>query len=262
MNEINYDDILHVLTGNAGDELKKAVLERVAADPEWKREYIRIKNSLSVASTRHPMPDADLQAMYDAFRPAAPTRRNRLILPGRWMAYAAVFVVLLIAGLLARQYLTGDASVTRSEVVTARGQQSRVVLPDKSEVLLNFDSKLSYDSRYGSRNREVIMEGQAFFDIAKNRKLPFRIKTGMVELAVLGTSFDVNAYPDYDRVQVSVYTGAVEMKVSGHKQLTLTLKAGEIIMSGSLTAACPVEAGDSIQAAFDRLGTVGARFVK
>jgi len=227
MSELNYDDILHVLTGNSSGELKKAVLQRVHADPEWMREYIRIKNALSVSSTSHTMPESDVEAMYERLHQGKKVPATRLWPLRRWLPYAAVAAVVLITGLLVQQYLAGRESVTVSEVLTARGQQSRVVLPDKSEVLLNFASRLTYDSRFGSNNRELNLEGQAFFEVTKNKKLPFRVKAGMVQLEVLGTSFDVNSYPDNQGVLVAVYTGTVEMKVSGHPQLAMTLQAGE-----------------------------------
>ena len=86
-----------------------------------------------------------------------------------------------------------------------------VVLPDSSTVWLNSGTTLTYRDNLSENKREVILNGQAFFDVAENEDSPFTVQSGDFVVSVTGTSFDVNAYPESGVVSVALESGKVEL---------------------------------------------------
>lgn len=104
------------------------------------------------------------------------------------------------------------------EVINPRGQRSRVVLPDSSEVFLGAGSKLKFPERFASKTREISLEGEAFFQVTKNPNKPFIIHTGTVQTRVLGTSFRIEAFKGAP-LTVSVATGKVRVDDYANHQM-------------------------------------------
>lgn len=106
---------------------------------------------------------------------------------------------------------------------TAAGEKLRLTLPDRSEVIVNSLSTISFSSDFGSRNRDIALEGEAFFTVFPDKNLPFKVKTGPVVTTALGTTF--NAYARDEGVKISLAEGKVN--VTKEKQV-LTLRPGEM----------------------------------
>ena len=96
---------------------------------------------------------------------------------------------------------------------TTRGQKSTITLTDGSQVRLNSESSLIYPERFEENVRSIQLVGEAFFDVARDENRPFIIKSGEVTTTVLGTSFNVSAFPDED-IEVTVATGKVKVSPS------------------------------------------------
>jgi transmembrane sensor len=90
-------------------------------------------------------------------------------------------------------------------------KKERVMLPDGSLVYLNTGSTISYSDDFGTHDREVELKGEGFFDVKHNAAKPFRVHSSDVTVKVLGTAFNVNAYPDKKDVTVTVARGLVEV---------------------------------------------------
>jgi ferric-dicitrate binding protein FerR (iron transport regulator) len=142
-----------------------------------------------------------------------------------WLGSAAAAIAVLV---FAAWWIFGREITPQSLAVSTTLNESRSVsLPDGSKVVLNENSQLSYS--YAGKNREVQLVGEAFFEVSKDPKHPFVIHTGEVQTKVLGTSFNVRAYPDEEKVKVSVKTGTVEVSNTGansQKTKPLILLAG------------------------------------
>ncbi|NJB71076.1 ferric-dicitrate binding protein FerR (iron transport regulator) [Saonia flava] len=102
---------------------------------------------------------------------------------------------------------------------TAWGQKLTVTLPDGTSIKLNSGSVIKFPEKFDERTREVELNGEAFFDVAKDLNKPFIIKSGSLSTKVLGTSFNVNAYPDSERIAVTVASGKV--KISSKNRNTI-----------------------------------------
>lgn len=92
------------------------------------------------------------------------------------------------------------------------GQKSKVYLPDGSSVTLNADSKLKYNkSGFGISHRELFLEGEGFFEVFKNKKTPFKVRSNSLVTTALGTSFNIKAYP-LENIKVQLATGIVKVE--------------------------------------------------
>ncbi|HVV02934.1 MAG TPA: FecR family protein, partial [Puia sp.] len=101
------------------------------------------------------------------------------------------------------------AGLTKS--TTERSEYKYLLLPDSTQVWLNASSTLEFPEHFRTNKREVTLSGEAYFDVRHSEKTPFIIHTGKVSTTVLGTSFNIKAYPDRQHIIVSVSTGKVKV---------------------------------------------------
>ncbi|MCW3467893.1 FecR family protein [Chitinophaga nivalis] len=100
----------------------------------------------------------------------------------------------------------------RNEVITKNGSKTSLILPDGTSVVLNACSRLQYDAnRFLSGKREVVLTGEAYFDVKQDPSHPFMIKAGQVNIRVLGTVFNVKAYTEDATVETTLLSGKVEV---------------------------------------------------
>lgn len=95
-----------------------------------------------------------------------------------------------------------------------KGGQYQVTLPDGTKVWLNAASELKYPVRFSGNIREVEVNGEAFFEVAENKAKPFRVLTRNQVVDVLGTSFNINSYPEETAVKTTLITGAAQVSVA------------------------------------------------
>jgi ferric-dicitrate binding protein FerR (iron transport regulator) len=168
--------------------------------------------------------------------------------------YAAIIILAFGAGMAAMYYArpepdgagtdADEAAVFFTEYTVPYGSKSMIVLPDSSSIWMNAGSKLRYSSAFNQTEREVYIEGEAYFKVARNEDKPFFVKTSAVTLKVLGTSFNVKAYPEENSVETTVETGSVQMlrNVEGVLMDKLVLTAGQkatVIRGGQIDREMP-----------------------
>jgi len=141
--------------------------------------------------------------------------------------YAAVVAVSLLVGYLLQNQITKTTTNQYAEVEVMYGQMGHLFLFDGTEVWLNSGSRLKYPSQFNQNERDVILEGEGYFKVAKNKHLPFKVKTRKLEVEVLGTSFNVNAYGDAESVSVVLEEGSVRLNQPEGNEIT-TIKPGEL----------------------------------
>jgi transmembrane sensor len=103
------------------------------------------------------------------------------------------------------------STVVYNKVNTARGNQYQLVLADGSKVWLNSASSLRFPTAFTGDRREVELDGEGYFEIAKNPAKPFHVKTQTQDVEVLGTHFNVNAYNDETAVKTTLLEGSVRV---------------------------------------------------
>lgn len=104
-------------------------------------------------------------------------------------------------------------------ISTAKGNQYQLILPDGSKVWLNAASSMRFPTSFKGKERRVEITGEAYFEIAKNPAMPFKIQVGNGEIDVLGTHFNINAYADELTVKTTVLEGSVAVKKETAQQV-------------------------------------------
>ncbi len=120
----------------------------------------------------------------------------------------------VFASLGAPKEITFSEKGERMEVSTPAGTTTTLTLSDGSEILLNANSRLEYDKDFSAHRREVKLVGEARFHVAKDAARPFIVHTEQIQTQVLGTVFDVKAYPQA-QPDVTLYEGNVEVSLNG-----------------------------------------------
>lgn len=114
-----------------------------------------------------------------------------------------------------------------NKINTERGAKTTVHLPDGSVVTLNSGSRLSYNKDFGVKNREIKLEGEAYFDAVTNPNMPMVVSAGHVQVKVLGTTFNVKAYPEDSVVEASLLTGAIQLMSEKDSERVILLRPRE-----------------------------------
>ena len=109
-------------------------------------------------------------------------------------------------------------------VTTPAGGQYRITLADGTHVWLNALSSIKFPAAFRGESRNVEMSGEAYFEVAKDKKRPFHVSVSGIDVQVLGTEFNINAYPDEPGTKTTLIRGAVKLIKAGK---TLMLKPGE-----------------------------------
>lgn len=116
------------------------------------------------------------------------------------------------------------------------GERKSFQLPDGSKVMLNAGSTLTMAQNFNTDAREVTLEGEAFFDVAHNPSKPFIIHTTAMHVKVLGTVFNVKAYPADKTAETSLLKGSVEITLKNDEQKKIILRPNEKIVLPNIPA--------------------------
>lgn len=141
-----------------------------------------------------------------------PVKEIRLSLPGL-LRIAASFLVLATLGISGTLLLNRDRGKTANsamvETSVPKGSKSLITLPDGSTVWLNSDTRFRYSVDFGKSDRNVFLEGEAYFKVAKNEKMVFQVNTSDISVKALGTAFNVKAYKEEETVETTLEEGKV-----------------------------------------------------
>jgi len=117
-------------------------------------------------------------------------------------------------------------------IETPKGCQYQIVLPDQTKVWLNASSSLTYPVKFKGGQREVNLLGEGYFEVAHNKKIPFKVTSPSNVVEVLGTHFNVNAYNNEPNARVTLLEGSV--RVENHNKLKHILSPGQqAVIAGS-----------------------------
>jgi ferric-dicitrate binding protein FerR (iron transport regulator) len=145
----------------------------------------------------------------------------------RWAAAAAILLFVVTIG-MRMQNGGHKPGINNSNIVaTKKGSKSNLVLPDGSKVWINSDSKISYEDGFGKTHRTLSLTGEAYFDVVKDPERPFIIHTSELDVKVLGTAFNVRAYPDESNSTTTLVRGSLQVKLNKHEQQVYILKPDE-----------------------------------
>lgn len=150
---------------------------------------------------------------------------RKLRIPWGWIAAAVIVPFFMLTTFY---FYRSASSMASGEAVfaTSEGQHAELCLPDGTAVTMNGSSSLSYCAGdFNTMKRDVDFKGEAYFDVSKNKEVPFVIHSGDMTVKVLGTKFNFEAYPDRSKAVLSLDEGKVE--ISSGKECRL-VEAGQV----------------------------------
>ena len=177
-----------------------------------------------------PASDASSPTPYFALSDASPTRRRKShkVLLASWGLVGVVLTAGLFYSLSRHTRSSSAATDGNTEFSVALGARRQLTLPDGTKVWLNAGSRLSYDSDMLRKDiRAVTLSGEAFFDVAKDKNHCFIIHTDKIAIRVLGTAFNVKAYPRDKITETTLLQGSVELTVNKRPYQKIILKPKE-----------------------------------
>ncbi|TDO05352.1 FecR family protein [Sunxiuqinia elliptica] len=229
----NTENIVNLAAGCVEPGRKEKLFSEIGQDPESEKIYNKAKAAWAFLASTNNMPEYKIENSYKKLQARLNPRSTSFRLKTNLLLkYAAVLLLFLctvpLAFYLKNQLTDHEAELRYTSVVAKYKQISEVILPDSSVVWLNSGSTLTYNNDYSLNNRDLVIEGEAYFDIRKNKKIPLTVSFNDFKVKVLGTKFNVSAYPDNEEITVALETGAVELLHEKNTSFRYKLKPGEI----------------------------------
>lgn len=189
----------------------------------------------------------DIDRAFNRFRERTQTKRTkRFRLPAFWYRVAVVLLLLLVS--FASYWQGGMQMESRfaDMVVEAPlGSKTKLVLPDGTVVWLNAGSKITYSQGFGVNDRHLRFQGEAYFEVKKNKNLPFNVETDDLNVTVLGTKFNFRDYPEDTEAVVDLLEGRLSLEnylkememqyLAPAEKMVLNKSTGEMSISVSKT---------------------------
>lgn len=116
------------------------------------------------------------------------------------------------------------SGISYNEVFSSVDAITKVQLPDKSVVWLNHSSSLRYPAEFDRKNRNVELRGEGYFEVASNPDKPFVVSVDKINVVAVGTTFNVMAYPEENRIETSLIEGKVEFQLTSGKKCSTVLE--------------------------------------
>lgn len=217
------------LEGVAGDEEKQRLEERVRHDDALQQ---LLEEELEAAPAA--MDEALKQSLYRRIAAkidpgqrlpelrAARTASVRSLQRSNLLRWSAILLLPLLSAYLTWTFTRpADLQDSPVTIATGYGEKAEVTLPDGSRVWINSGSRLTYDSRFNRKRRDLQLTGEAYFEVVPNSRKPFVVQTADLEVEALGTSFSVTDYDDESFATSVLLEGKVHVR-AGEQERFLT----------------------------------------
>ena len=216
--------ITRILSGNSSSEDFLSLSEWLNADEKNKKEFRLLKSywDAEVSFSHSLMPNVSLDNLRKKIDDQSRQKRLRLI---RFIATPIAAAIAFLVLFFATTHLnTREGKVQQFYTYITDKNKSHFTLDDGTKIILNRNSRFTYSDAYGTDQRKVNLEGEAYFEVAKNKEKRFIVCCNDLEIEALGTTFDVKGYRDDHSVTTLLAEGSV--RVSNKTDATL-LKPGE-----------------------------------
>lgn len=146
--------------------------------------------------------------------------KSRKISIWTFSTVAAVMLLLIVSGMYFFN-INNNIHNQYNTILVPPGQRINLILADQTNVWLNANTKFEYPSQFSKKNRTVYLDGEAYFDVSKNSKKPFLVKTISGDVRVTGTKFNVEAYSKIGNFETSLFEGGVDIYKDEEKLASL-----------------------------------------
>lgn len=248
-------DIRHYLNGIYTQEEAQSVLDMIKNDED--RDILEQNLYAAWTDTEELMPTEEEEKL---FRKEVRTlvkqdRKEYIMIPRKYLRIfmSVAAVVAVIVSVVGYRYFVGPYAeeVSYVSLATLYNENKEVVLPDGTHVMLNACSSISYPEKFTGDQRDVRLDGEAFFKVARNEKQPFVVNLENLNVKVLGTEFNIKAYKGDIIQMVSVESGKVQVdmpeamvRLVASEQLNVNVKTQEYVKSKGVNRIAAWRKGD------------------
>jgi ferric-dicitrate binding protein FerR (iron transport regulator) len=239
------------ITGNESVSDSDKLNSWLNEDPENQLKLDHITEEREIVKNIEAYEDIDTNKAWNRYEEkiAGLSLRKQIL---KWKIAAILVFLVGIAGSLVGYWSSGNgkSALTKSvytTVVTENGQTSRIILPDSTVVWLNSGTALSYNNNFSVNNRDVKLKGEAYFKVARNENIPLIVHCEEMEVKVLGTEFDVNAFSYDDKFSVVLEKGSIELSHINNKFESFTMTPGEIAKFDDLNNKLVISRADTYE---------------
>ncbi len=215
--------IARYLAGETSASENKELLAFIRASDENKKLFQQIKDNYLLSGVlnktgynKHDSWFRLQQKIYSSSKQKEKTRTIHVFLK-----IAAVIVLAFVSGFLVSYFLQPANVVTTGavcEITAAKGARTYVVLNDSTKVWLNGGSKLRLDKDFNQKSRDVYLDGEAFFDVAKSKDKYFNVYASNIFIRVLGTQFNVKSYDADNVIETTLKEGKINIYEIGEEE--------------------------------------------
>lgn len=218
--------ILKCIEGSASESEMQQVWAWVELNNENKKYYEHLRDIWISASVTKPLADQQLENKWQNFKSKnnfVAEKQGESAEPKtfllRFIRVAAIAIVIFALGVVMGKFYLNDSVPVQSQefyiVEAPRGAKSFVTLADGTKIWLNAGSRISYQRNYNQENRNIFLEGEAYFEVAKNKEIPFYVYSSGIVVKAIGTAFNVKAYPEEGIVETTLVEGSVSIESTG-----------------------------------------------
>lgn len=222
------ETLIRFIQGDALPEEQNAVSSWLAESPEHKEEFYKLKNLWALICEQSTLTEAreeDIRTFTRNLRAKRVEKLKSILL--KVTRYAAVFALAFFAGnIFVKHSGSNSPSAKFNEINVPAGQMAQLTLSDGTHVSINSCSNLKYPASFESNERRVRLSGEAYFVVAKDTKAPFIVQTQSHSVKVVGTSFNVMAYPQSESFAATLVEGEIWMTDNFGNELA-RLRPGE-----------------------------------
>jgi ferric-dicitrate binding protein FerR (iron transport regulator) len=225
------DDIFNLITGSLEKEGREEIFSDIRNEPADLDLFKKAKTAWAFLASSRKAPDYKVEQSYKRLQNRIYSSEKTFRLTALYRYAAVAFLFLSMAATmfyLGRSGSFNGNKLQYTSVVADYGQISKVVLPDSSIIWLNSGTTLTYNNKFAVTNRDLSLKGQAFLNVTKNKRIPLTVSSGDLKVNVLGTRFDMRAYPEDNQISVVLESGSVELVNAASKSFSYKLKPGEM----------------------------------
>jgi ferric-dicitrate binding protein FerR (iron transport regulator) len=227
MEDLSTDRINELLTkcisGQASDTEYEEAWYWVHASEDNANYYESLNKAWIAGNLPSPVDQKIVKSAWSKVQKSINKRQGRLISFKQKMLFtiprvAAILVLAFLSGYFANNFIKKE--VLKYEAVSEiifeapQGFQSRVTLSDGTKIRLNAATRIKYFNNYGKSNRAIYLDGEAYFEVAKNASLPFNVNVGGIVVKAIGTKFNIQGYTDDAEIITTLIEGKVGVRKS------------------------------------------------
>nr|WP_308757605.1 FecR family protein [uncultured Bacteroides sp.] len=225
---MNKDLLYNFFKGNVSIEEGQKIKAWVEASKENERTFYRERKIFDALMLYNPLPEKKISILNILY--------NKSV---EWLKIAIAVIFTLLLSYFYQEHKVGLDSMAMSTISVPEGQRTNITLPDGTNVWLNARTTIQYPVSFNRRERFVILKGEAYFDVKRNESKPFVVRTDAYNIEVLGTKFNVNAYPGTEKFETTLMHGSVKVILKTDSLQTvilapdhkLSLEKGRLIMT-------------------------------